>query len=1143
MLQNIVDFKAKSFLTERNTSTIAYEVKGVRALWDPSLSIPGTNRRGGWRCPIGTRYGGQITDRFGRSCGWGVARRIANQISDIGERLENVDDARRGRRIARRERRILARLNPEGGGAGRLERGLRGVAERLDGGDSPSPSGARRRTVVARPPSVDAPDTPRELNPAPPAPRAPRRRRAPNLRESEQRRMEREIEQPGAPRTGEAPARPARPQGDGNLRESEQRRMDREIEQPGAPRTGEEPARPARPARRRRRAVVAATQNPKAPTQQEENVVDKPVVEPKIVKPRRPKKNPEGDIGAMLDAESEQQRVPRPAPRGQSDNAARSEEIRAEAARQADAILADADRERAFGMNQPNDFAIAFMPSVWDDLSNEERREFREQWRAENDALQDVRKNFMNRIRDEDFGTNNEDLRERIRLNNEEIINANTRLERDLQVFRDLQKPAPLEQQRVVAQNRRDALSRIAVNAQDRRRRELENKEFEKAIVFGDLQKATPAAARPNLVRRIDLDEVMGNDGFVDGINGDVIGARLRIINDAGLFPDISATDQEPRAEALSLAQEQIQANQGRLASIERAIRRVQIYNTDVVQGANEVINVQKLKEEINDVIEAWRTVEAHNLVNANDRVSALDKPSSVPNSRLASAPNPLDDPFKTPKPVEPIDAAKIAYKVPELDEVGNDARKKMLDDVVDKINNDNRLSEAQKRAEIQKAVVAIEELRYNNDFVQAEAIRAQQKKLLEVLENIQRGVVVETALEEYRQDFEGNRGVPAAQRATIGRLEAEVDAAWELLNRADANGQAGAVRNLDSKIQSYVEAKKSLELHERFENDLENAISRLEQGQGLDESKGDLAKKTPQEIVGEIAVDIEKAIEKRGKKLDEYLAEKWKDNDIPPTFEGMTPEKWQTLSQARRHQYLREAYGHKMIKGKNGKFYEAVVDDVSGAERFTINITFNEIDKDGNILRERIGAATRSDINPLNGGVYQQSFFIFKDGDKGSDIATIFNQHAFLYLSKIGITKAGVGPASDGRYVWGRVGFKTDRGIHTQQHFDAISGALNFYKKFGPGGLIATDEQYFKVKKLLELAKGGTKVHHQDFAFAVDPGKEMLDKARRDYIKHWFSADSGGLPLNAAYLNFGEQKIGAFVSPRKKKKKVNKNI
>ncbi len=318
MHQNIVEFRAKSFLSERNTSSIAYEVKGVRALWDPSLSIPGTNRRGGWRCPIGTRYGGQITDRFGRSCGWGIARRIANQISDIGQRLENVDDVRRGNRIARRERRILDRLNTGDGVAGRLERGLRGFADRLEGQETSVPLGTPRRTVTSRTPRLERPAGTESVNlpqagegiqtPQQATPR-PRRRRAPNLRDSEARRMERELEQPGAPRTGEvAPTRP-RPLGGmidpetgrvtplkpdpnveqvqemierartpraprrrrGNLRESEQRRMDRELEQPGAPRTGEKPAR------RRRRAVVDEANKPKAPTRQEEQPQIAPV--------------------------------------------------------------------------------------------------------------------------------------------------------------------------------------------------------------------------------------------------------------------------------------------------------------------------------------------------------------------------------------------------------------------------------------------------------------------------------------------------------------------------------------------------------------------------------------------------------------------------------------------------------------------------------------------------------------------------------------------------------------------------------------------------------------------------------------------------------------------------------------------------
>ena len=155
--KNLFNYKAQRFQSELNKTTFAYEVKRVRALWDPTLSIPGTNRRGGWRCPVGTRYGGQITDRFGRNCGWGVARRIANAITNIGERLESVDDRRRGRRVDRRNRRMMGRLQ-RNADAGRAERGLRGVADVLDGGEGSSnvPRTPRGRDVILD--DVDVPE-------------------------------------------------------------------------------------------------------------------------------------------------------------------------------------------------------------------------------------------------------------------------------------------------------------------------------------------------------------------------------------------------------------------------------------------------------------------------------------------------------------------------------------------------------------------------------------------------------------------------------------------------------------------------------------------------------------------------------------------------------------------------------------------------------------------------------------------------------------------------------------------------------------------------------------------------------------------------------------------------------------------------
>jgi hypothetical protein len=124
MNQNKTAFKLKKFENTRNTSTLMFEVKGARAFWDDSLSIPGTDRRGGFRCPLGTENGGQITDRFGRNCGVGIVRRVGKLFGELGDRI-NVGDGTR-----REERRV--RPKPPAGSTGRT----RGV---LAGSSSPTP--------------------------------------------------------------------------------------------------------------------------------------------------------------------------------------------------------------------------------------------------------------------------------------------------------------------------------------------------------------------------------------------------------------------------------------------------------------------------------------------------------------------------------------------------------------------------------------------------------------------------------------------------------------------------------------------------------------------------------------------------------------------------------------------------------------------------------------------------------------------------------------------------------------------------------------------------------------------------------------------------------------------------------------------
>ena len=1002
MLQNIVDFKAKSFLSEQNTSTMAYEVKAVRAMWDPSLSIPGTNRRGGWRCPVGTRYGGQITDRFGRSCGWGVARRIANQISDIGQRLENVDDARRGRRIARRERRILARLNPQGGQAGRLERGLRGVAERLDGGDTPSPRGARRRTVVARPPSVDTPEAPRELTPAP---RPQRRRRAPNVRDSEQRRMDREIEQPGAPRTGEAPARPARrrqparPRGDGNLRESEQRRMQREIEQPGAPRTGEAPAR------RRRRAVVEATKKPKAPTRQagetdplavaerdlneardmlqmmrqnsaapqgirrqREKIVKleeevrrlKPprsVVEPKAVKPRRPRANADrNDIGALLDAESEQRRIPRPVPRGQSDNAARSEEVRAE-------------------------------------------------------------------------------------------------------------------------------------------------------------------AVRPQKIRHMNLNNVLNDETFVERINRDVLNARLRIINDPNNFPDINQTDQNPRSNALNLAERNILIHQAQLDRIQQAQNRGDLSPLDVVSGANEQMNVRELKEELNDVINAWKDVVKHNkpktrkpVKGATPKPNPIDAPSNAPTRRdVRDVPDEL-------KHIAPkMEAAKFKKEDEDL-----------IEEVLLQMRDPKLLGEL--------GLLADQALFNQNEGRQL-AVRNFQKELSRVADLIRANpdADVSALVSEAKRKYIGYarpQGGVAGVRTKLAELETQLGAEFRLMRSPLGNSPEAKeisrvatmkkIAQLQSDIGKY---EGHLQLIEALGPEIRKASERRKQGFIFNPDATNIPKPLPEDVAKKINDQVNEAIERRQGKLAKYLKQRHPNGGAP--YEDMTPVKWGRLTAQEKAEYLKQAYSHQRIEGKNGKLYRATA-TVSPQNGFQISVTFDEINANGEVLRAAIAKSSRS-VSVSQGTVSQNTMFVTSKIDRGADIQTIYNQHAFLYLKQIGVTKAKVNAADDGQYVWARVGFKRSFGLGNRD-LQVLQAPLKFYEDFGAGGLINNDAEYARIKSILAQARGGKQYQHQDIIFALDD--PTGDRAKMEYVKQWFKANLG---FGGGTLSFAEQKIGQKL-PKKPK-------
>lgn len=132
--QFMVEQKAAQYRATSTRSAMPL-TKGVRAIFDPDLGPSG-----GYRCPQGTQFGGQVTDRFGRNCGRGILRRIGRGLMNAGQRLDNIGQQRDRNRLARAVRR-RERPNRVGRAANALERG----AQRLVQDYKPGDGGRRNR--------------------------------------------------------------------------------------------------------------------------------------------------------------------------------------------------------------------------------------------------------------------------------------------------------------------------------------------------------------------------------------------------------------------------------------------------------------------------------------------------------------------------------------------------------------------------------------------------------------------------------------------------------------------------------------------------------------------------------------------------------------------------------------------------------------------------------------------------------------------------------------------------------------------------------------------------------------------------------------------------------------------------------------
>jgi hypothetical protein len=913
--------------------------------------------------------------------------------------------------------------------------------------------------------------------------------------------------------------------------------MQREIEQPGAPRTGEAPAR------RRRRAVVEATKKPKAPTRQanetdplavaerdlneardmlqmmrqnsaapqairrqREKIVKleeevrrlqppRASVEPKVVKPRRPRANPDrNNIGDLLDAESEERRNAQPKRRKpqpvNSDNAANSERMR----------QARADRARGAGQEVDIDRI----------LQNPNKREFAS-W-IENVVLTQQRLDVINNS--DNFPNGAIAMRNVAGMARMRVDAADMRLEK---IQTAINRGEIGENDFVKANGEQITIARLTTLIKDHRDGWQEVRDAVESRP--SINPNNAPAAKPKAPQKTQdfLEEFRNPPARIrksmlelpDVPNIEYLGSPIEISGE-----NLEVPDPQKLNSALQKAQQAIDQINDPLANPGEAPR----------------YSAVRLGNKIYVVLDSDRIAREQNWDRGESRVGGLFGVERVVRGRIQMGQDSVDKPSNSPTRRDIRDVPdELKHVAPKMEAA---KFKKENEDLIEEV-----LLQMQDPKLLGQLGLLADQALFNQNEGRQLAVRNFQKELSRVADLLRANpdADVSALVTEAKRKYIGYvrpQGGVAGVRTKLTELETQLSAEFRLMRSPLGNTPEAKefnrvetmkkIAQLQSDIGKY---EGHLQLIEALGPEIRKASERRKQGFVFNPDATNIPRPLPEDVAKKINDQVNEAIERRQGKLAKYLKQRHPNGGAP--YEDMTPVKWGRLTAPQKAEYLKQAYSHQRIEGKNGKLYRATA-TVSPQNGFQISVTFDEINANGEVIRAAIAKSSRS-VSVSQGMVSQNTMFVTSKIDRGADIQTIYNQHAFLYLKQIGVTKAMVNAADDGQYVWARVGFKRNYGL-ADRDLQVLQSPLKFYEDFGAGGLINNDAEYARIKSILAQARGGKQYQHQDIIFALDD--PTGDREKMEYVKQWFKANLG---FGGGTLSFAEQKIGQKL-PKKPK-------
>jgi hypothetical protein len=240
---------------------------------------------------------------------------------------------------------------------------------------------------------------------------------------------------------------------------------------------------------------------------------------------------------------------------------------------------------------------------------------------------------------------------------------------------------------------------------------------------------------------------------------------------------------------------------------------------------------------------------------------------------------------------------------------------------------------------------------------------------------------------------------------------------------------------------------------------------------------------------------------------LGKYMISRYGETESP--WKLMTPERLASLRADMRTrgpqadsakqqliEWATQAYGHPKILGRDGKFYRFRVDRITAdSTSISVSMKIENIDANGNLISPA-GSSSRTiafDAKEVTNG-----YLSMEPAFQGNGLATLYNNHAYMYLREAGMTHARVSAGLDsGPYVWGRVGFVDNSAIPSET-IRSFKKELTLFEKYG-FGLVQDQEQYNRIAYLIRKAEANPRsVRHLDFILALEGQRVRSDKGQR---------------------------------------------